>query len=128
MKSPHSINRHRLLAAVVAAVVAFTVLFTLSQLGDDLPSCPTSRTGSVDIVPSGVRPCVLNGPAAAVAPGIDTGSGHTSTSTGSSSGKKPNTSSGTAKQPKTPTAPKAPVVPKAPAAPAQKAPPLTKTR
>jgi hypothetical protein len=109
-------------------MVAFSALFTLALIGDDdLPSCPTSRTGSVDLVPSGVRPCVLNGPAVAVAPGIGTGSGHTSTSTGSS-GKNTGGSSGTVKQPKAPAAPKVPAAPKAPAAPAPKAPPLTKTR
>ncbi|MGW0757111.1 hypothetical protein ACWD1Y_11585 [Streptomyces sp. NPDC002814] len=101
----------------------FVFLFALAQLSepDSPPSCPASRSGGVDIVASGPRPCVLHAPAGAgVAPGTDTGHVIVPGSSGKTTapGKVPG---GSVKQPKVPAAPKAPPV-KVPAAPAPKAP------
>ncbi|MET9528191.1 hypothetical protein [Streptomyces coeruleorubidus] len=123
MKSPRpTYSSRRLPAAIAAAVFTFVLLFVLASLSDDdtPPSCPASRSGGVDMVVSGPRPCVLHRPGTGAAPGTD--SGHV-TAPGSSGrtttpGKAPG---GTVKQPKAPAAPKAPAV-KVPAAPAPKAP------
>ncbi|MFD3815184.1 hypothetical protein ACFWRZ_08960 [Streptomyces rubiginosohelvolus] len=105
----------RLVPAVAASMAAFTALALLAACGDGrddststLPSCPVSRTGLVDMVPSGPRPCVLHG-------------------TGSQTGGGPAIpGGGTAKTPKGDVkVPKAPA-PKVPAAPAPKPPSLTK--
>jgi hypothetical protein len=115
VKSPRSVDPYRLAAAIAAAVFTFVLLFALGTLSqpDTPPSCPASRSGGVDIVSSGPRPCVLHTSAGSgAAPGSD---GHATASGGS--GK---VSGGTVKQPKTPSAPKAPAAPKIPAAPAPK--------
>ncbi|MFC8640089.1 hypothetical protein ACFUC2_04935 [[Kitasatospora] papulosa] len=113
-------DRHRLTIAISAALCTFALLLSVSLLTDDddsLPSCPASRTGTVDIVASGARPCVLHGPhGTGAAPGR--GTGHVTVP--GSSGK----TASTAKQPKAPAA-KAPTV-KAPAVKAPAAPPAVK--
>lgn len=116
MKSSHPL-RPRLAFAIPAALFTFVLLFSLALLTDDddsLPSCPASRSGAVDIVASGARPCVLHAPAGAgAAPGV--GTGHATVPGGSGKKTSPAKSSGSvAKQPKAPAAPKAPA-PKAPA-------------
>lgn len=97
-------------------MAAFTALALLSacSTSDDgePPACPVSRSGGVDIVPSGVRPCVLYGSGGKAAADQDSG--------------RAAIPGGAAKQSKAPAAPKVPLVkapaPKAPAAPAPKAP------
>ncbi|AXI91369.1 hypothetical protein SAM9427_37010 (plasmid) [Streptomyces sp. ETH9427] len=48
---------------VLVLIVSGIALLAALQTGDDdgMPRCPASRTGSVDLVPSGARPCVLYG-------------------------------------------------------------------
>ncbi|MFD9248308.1 hypothetical protein [Streptomyces bottropensis] len=122
MKSPRpTYSPGRLPAAIAAAVFTFVLLFVLASLSDDdtPPSCPVARSGAVDMVPGGPRPCVLYAPARA---GVDVGTGHTSVPGSSKKTTSPGKSTGgAAKQPKVPAAPKAPAV-KVPAAPAPKAP------
>lgn len=117
-----------------AVVIAFVALFAVVASGgddDSPPRCPVSRSGAVDMVPGGPRPCVLYGAGHGVATGTGThhqGGGQsaaTSKPGGSTNGKTP-----TGKQPgaKVPAAPKAPAAPapKAPAAPAVRAPSIGK--
>ncbi|MER7937857.1 MULTISPECIES: hypothetical protein [unclassified Streptomyces] len=96
------------------ALVTFIVLLVLVQGEDDsMPYCPVSHTGSVDLVPNGVRPCVLPraGSGAAAVPYPDTG-------TGSMPPGRITPRPGV-KVPAAPKAPaaRAPAAPKAPAAP-----------
>ncbi|MEV0487290.1 hypothetical protein AB0I69_42660 [Streptomyces sp. NPDC050508] len=98
----------------------------LSSGDDSPPRCPVSRTGAVDLVPGGPRPCVLYGAGHGTTTGTGTyqqgGSHSTSTS-------EPGSKTSTGKQPgaKAP-APQKPAakVPAAPKAPAVKAPSLSK--
>ncbi|RSS86997.1 hypothetical protein EF903_17960 [Streptomyces sp. WAC05292] len=105
----------RLTAGIVAALAVFTALLALALVSDadGHPACPTSRSGALDIVPAGVRPCVLYGRSpAAVAP-----------EGGTAPGAAPRLN--TTNDRKQPTAPKAPVAPKTlapPKAPAPAAP------
>lgn len=116
MKSAHPINHRRLTAAVTAATVAFSALLALSACGSSSPpSCPVSRSGAVDIVAGGPRPCVLHGRSTtAVAPGTDTGRHGRPGGSGKAAGPGKPLGGGAAKQqPKVPAAP-APKVPAPP--------------
>lgn len=111
MKSHHSSGHHRLKGAVIAAVVAFSVLFALTMLGDDdgPPTCPVSRTGGVDLVPSGARPCILYGSSSAVS-GSNSGSGHSGIPRGSEKTAAPRKPQGS--EVRKPAAPKASALPR----------------
>ncbi|MFC8538051.1 hypothetical protein ACFUJY_29625 [Streptomyces sp. NPDC057249] len=76
--SHRSINRAPLLLPISAALLTFGLLFSVALLNgdDDPPTCLASRSGVVDIVSSGPRPCILRSGAAAVAPGAGSGAGH----------------------------------------------------
>jgi hypothetical protein len=126
----HSLRRHRLGLAIPAALFTFVLLFSLTLLSEDdgPPRCPASRTGTVDIVTTGPRPCILHAPAgvsSGAVPGPD--AGHATVPGRSGKTTAPGKSGGVGKQPKTPAAPKAPAAPapKAPA-PAPKAPSFSK--
>lgn len=100
------------LVGFAGLAVLLIALFAVVQGDDDPPRCPVSRSGAVDMVPSGVRPCVLYGYGPGVATGNDNGYQH----------------SGTTPRPratvKGPGAPKAPAAkPAAPAAPKVISPP-----
>ncbi|MGC4950972.1 hypothetical protein ACLQ2N_32870 [Streptomyces sp. DT224] len=75
--SHRSVSRGTLLLPISAALLTFGLLFSVALLNgdDDPPTCPASRSGVVDIVSSGPRPCILRGGAAAVAPGAGSGAG-----------------------------------------------------
>ncbi|MEU1221319.1 hypothetical protein [Streptomyces microflavus] len=127
MTSALPVRPRRLVPAVAASMAAFTALALLAACGSGgesdttLPSCPVSRTGLVDMVPSGPRPCVLY-------------STSNKTSGGTAADPGPAIPGGAAKTPKGGMkVPKAPEVkrpaapaPKAPAAPAPKPPSFTK--
>jgi hypothetical protein len=95
-------------ALTVGLIALFSVVMT--DTDDDLPRCPVSHAGSVDLVPSGVRPCALFGSGS----GSASGSGYTP-GYGSHTGTTPRPGS-TVKQPaaKVPAA-KVPAAPKQPA-------------
>ncbi|MEU9925081.1 hypothetical protein AB0H51_28000 [Streptomyces griseoluteus] len=103
------------LAGVAALAVFLIVLFAVVQGDDDdPPRCPVSHSGAVDLVPSGVRPCLLYGSGTGVATGYGHGYQHSGTSHTGSTPRPRSTV-------KAPGAPKAPAV-KAPAAPKPAAP------
>ncbi|MGW7090023.1 hypothetical protein ACWGH2_41940 [Streptomyces sp. NPDC054871] len=103
--------------SIAALVIVFAVLLAMVLRGgddDSPPRCPVSRSGAVDVVAGGVRPCVLYGAGHGAATGKPGGSAKDKTPTG----KQPGAKAPEARKP----APKAPAAnPKAPA-PAVKAP------
>ncbi|MBG7704856.1 hypothetical protein HCJ76_44045 [Streptomyces sp. MC1] len=105
------------LAGVATLAVFLIFLFVVVQGDDDPPHCPVSHSGAVDMVPSGIRPCVLYGSGTGVATGYGYQHGGTSHSGTSHSGSTPRSRSTV----KAPGAPKAPAV-KVPAAPKPAAP------
>jgi hypothetical protein len=122
----HEYNHRRARALTLiggAALVVFLIaLFSLVQTDTDdhAPRCPVTRAGGYDMVPSGIRPCLLYGTSSAVS-----GSGynsHTGTAPHTGSTSLPHSSA------KTPAAPKAPArkVPSAPKAAAPKPAPAPK--
>jgi hypothetical protein len=102
------------------ALALLIALIALVQEDADPPQCPVSHTGSVDLVPSGVRPCVLYGRGAAPGPdyGMPAGTGTGSVSRPGSGRKQTAGPRPAAKPPvvKHPAAPK-PAPPVRPAAP-----------
>ncbi|MCX4677657.1 hypothetical protein OG413_20510 [Streptomyces sp. NBC_01433] len=111
----------RLLSAGTATATATALLLT--GCSGDTPSTPACRTvhsKAGDLVPPGVRPCVVYGSGTRPADG---GTAGHNVPAGSSGSRTPATT-------KPPATPKAPTMPKAPAvkAPAVKAPSLAKVR
>lgn len=114
MKSVPPRRPRHLLPAIAASVTAFTALSLLAACGaddDQIPPCPVSRSGAVDMVPNGPRPCVLGN----AQQGAATSSGGHSHDGGRQAAKEKTGGSAKGKAPvgKQPSAPKAP----APAAP-----------
>lgn len=105
--------RHRravALLAVSALVVSLITLLsvTMADTDDGPPRCPASRSGAVDLVPPGVRPCVLYGAGSGVTTDYDSHTGST---------PRPGSTGNQTSAPKQTTGPKVPAAPK-PAAPA----------